>query len=226
MEVDQPPAILTGAVKDLAAAVSRPSLVAALRAHSKEVVPPSIRSVPLPRGAGLPSGSAGWEIAVMPPAKVAASLKPGKKPPPAAKPVLIHVIVVPDGQRTWMGIGGDDAGLAARLAASLGTTGDKLAGRAELAAFKDGKVGSGGFTTARALPEIPVQLMVAGGGWPPRMTQALEDLDQMPQHGMSPLLFSSTAKEGGPPSVTVATWTIPRGTIEDLVTTILRHGGF
>jgi hypothetical protein len=43
---------------------------------------------------------------------------------------------------------------------------------------------------------------------------------------MSPLLFSSTAQQGGPPSVTVATWTIPRGTIEDVVSTILRHGGF
>jgi hypothetical protein len=69
-------------------------------------------------------------------------------------------------------------------------------------------------------------MMIAGGSWPPRLGQALEDLDEMPQKGMSPLLFSSTAKEGGPPAVTVSTITVPRGTIEDVVTTILRHGGF
>jgi hypothetical protein len=48
----------------------------------------------------------------------------------------------------------------------------------------------------------------------------------MPQKGVSPILFSSTAKAGGPPSVIAGQITVPRGTIEDVVTTILRHGGF
>jgi len=226
LEVDQSPATVTGAVKDLVAAITRPSLVAAMRAHDKDAVPPAIRSVPMPRGATLPAGSQHWVMELMGQDRHAAPPKAGKKPAPPVKPLLSHFLIVPDGQRTWVGIGGDDVAVATRLAASLATTGDKLAGRAELASFKDGKVGSGGFFTTRAIPEIPLQMMIAGGSWPPRLGQALEDLDEMPQKGMSPLLFSSTAKEGGPPAVTVSTITVPRGTIEDVVTTILRHGGF
>ena len=225
IEVDQPPATVTGAVKELVAAVSRPSFAAAMRAHDKDAVPLSLRSAPMPKGASLPAGSQHWVFELLPQSHPGGPSKTAKKPTPP-RPLLSHVLIAPDGQRTWIGIGGDDSGVAARMAACLATTGDKLAGRAELAPLKEGKVGSGGFITARALPEIPMQMMIAGGGWMPGVNQALDDLDQMPQKGMSPLLFSSTAKEGGPPSVTVSTMTVPRGTIEDLVTTMLRHGGF
>jgi hypothetical protein len=225
LEVDQPPAIASGALKDLAAAVSRPSLVAAVRAHDKEITPLSLRSAPMPKGATLPAGSLHW-VVELPLVQRAAPPKTDKKPPPTPKPLVTHLLFVPDGPRTWVGLGGDDVGVASRLAASLATGGDKLSGRADLAPFKDVKVGAGGFLTGRAVPELALQLRIAGGGSTGGVSEALDDVDQMPQKGMSAMLFSSTAQPGGPPSTTISTLTIPRGTIEDLVTTILRHGGF
>ncbi len=152
--------------------------------------------------------------------------KEAKKPEPAPKAVVAHVFMAPDGPRTWVGIGGDEASVSSKLAASLATSGDNLGSRAELASLKSASVGTGGFFTARGLAEVPVQMRLLGGGQAWGLDQALDNLDQMPQKGTSPILFASTAKAGGPPSVVTGQVTVPRGTIEDVVTTILRHGGF
>jgi hypothetical protein len=108
----------------------------------------------------------------------------------------------------------------------MATSSDNLGGRADLASFKAASIGAGGFFTARGLAQVPVQMRLLGGGFASGVSQALDDLDQMPQKGVSPILFSSTAKAAGPPSVITGQVTVPRGTIEDVVTTILRHGGF
>jgi hypothetical protein len=224
LEVDQAPATITGALKDLSAAIGRPSLAAAIRAHDKEAGIPALRSAPMPRGAALPPGSLHW-VLELPAEPQRAASKPGKKVAPP-KPTLVHVLVAPDGARTWVGIGGDDSSVASHVASSLGSTGDKLSGRADLASFKDAKVGAGGFMTARSFLEIVLQLGAMGGRSNRFVGEALDDLEAMPQKGMSPLTFSSTAQPGGPPATTVSTLSVPRGTIEDVVTTVLRHGGF
>jgi hypothetical protein len=228
IEVDQPTAALVGAMKDLSSALSKPALLAALRAQNKDVAPIVLRSAPIAKAAGLPAGTMHWVLELPPPAHHAKSdaKKDAKKPEPAPKPVTVHVVMAPDGPRTWVGIGGDEAGVTSKLAASMATSGDNLGGRADLASFKTASVGTGGFFTARGLAQVPVQLRLLGGGQAFGVSQALDDLEQMPQKGVSPILFSSTAKAGGPPAVVTGQVTVPRGTIEDVVTTILRHGGF
>ncbi len=228
IEADQPSAVLTGAMKDLANALSKPALLAALKAQNKDAAPIVLRAAPIARAAGLPSGTLHWVLELPPPPHHAKSdtKKDAKKPEPAPKPVVVHVFMAPDGARTWVGLGGDEAGVAGKLAASMATSGDNLGGRADLASLKTASVGAGGFFTARGLAQVPVQLRLLGGGQAWGVSQALDDLEQMPQKGISPILFSSTAKAGGPPSVVTSQITVPRGTIEDVVTTILRHGGF
>jgi hypothetical protein len=231
IEVDQPSAALIGAMKDLSSATSRPALLAALRAQNKDVTPVALRPAPVAKAAGLPAGTMHWVLELPPPVHHARNAtsdtkKDAKKPAPAPKPVMVHVFMAPDGQRTWVGIGGDEAGVASKLAASLASGGDHLGGRADLASLKTESVGAAGFFTARGLAQTPIQLRLLAGGQAWGASESLDDLDQMPQKGVSPILFSTTAKAGGPPAVVTGQVTVPRGTIEDVVTTILRHGGF
>lgn len=233
LEVDQPPATLAGALKDLSTALGKPALLAALRGRNKDVTPIVLRSAPVAKAAGLPSGTTHW-ILELPPPPVRHARKDDDrdartkdaKTAPAPRPVTVHVFVAPDGQRTWVGVGGDETVVAAKLALSTAGSGDNLGGRTDLASLKAASVGAAGFVTARGLSQLPVELRVLAAGQAWGGAEALDDLDQMPQKGASPILFSSTAKAGGPPSVVTSQITVPRGTIEDVVTTILRHGGF
>jgi hypothetical protein len=228
IEIDQPSAALTGAMKDLSSAMSKPALLAALRAQNKDVTPVVLRQAPVAKAAGLPAGTMHWVLELPPPVHHARTetKKDAKKPAPAPKPVTVHVFMAPDAQRSWVGIGGDEAGVASKLAASLASGSDNLGGRADLASLKTASVGSAGFFTARGLAQTPLQLRLLAGGQAWGANESLDDLDQMPQKGVTPILFSTTARAGGPPAIVTSQVTVPRGTIEDVVTTILRHGGF
>jgi hypothetical protein len=149
-----------------------------------------------------------------------------KKPAAPAKPLQIHVFVVPDGARTWIGIGGDEAITAARLAATLGSAGEKLGARADLAALKDARIGSGGFFTARGLPETAQQVSLLGnaGAW--GASEVFDEAAQMPHQGLSPIVFTTAIQAGATPATVVARIQVPRDAIEDVVTTVLKHGGF
>ena len=234
IEVDEPSARIAGALKELSAAISRPSALAAFRAHEKDVVPPGLRAVAVTKSSGLPAGAQHYVLELHPGehrASAAAKAAPGARPKPLekkpagpAKPLQVHVFVVPDGQRTWIGVGGDEAVTAARLATALGSSGEKLASRADLASLKDARVGSGGFFTARGLPEAAQQfaLLTNAATW--GASETFEEASQMPHQGLSPVVFSATSQPGA--SGLVARLQVPRDTIEDVVTTILRRGGF
>jgi hypothetical protein len=227
LEVDDGAARFSGALKELSAAVSRPGFVAALHAKSKDT-PLVLRALPVPRGAALPAGTQHYllELPASPPAVPKATDKkaPPKKPV-VVRPVQIHVFVAPDGARSWLGIGGDEATVASRLAAALAPSGDKLASRPELAGLKDAKTGSGGFVTVRGVPEAIDEVSIFLRGSTSRSAEIFDEAAQMPNHGLTPIVFSSTAQAGSPATVT-ARLQIPRGAIEDVVTTVLRHGGF
>jgi len=227
-------ALLGWRVIELAAAVGRPSVGAAYREKLRDAVPPALRSVPAPKIAGLPAGVQHFVLELHTlERKAPAPPRPGKPPPPAAKkplpplkPLLVHILVAPDGHRTWIAVGGDEAVTASRLSVALGTTGDKLAAHADLAAMKDATVGAGGFFTARGLPEAGQQLplLLEGATWLGKET--FDEAAQMPHQGLTPILFSSTAQSGGGAAVTVTRITLPRDAIEDAVATVLRRGGF
>ena len=234
IELDEPSTRTASGLKELAAAIGRPSVGAAYREKLRDAVPPALRSVPVPKAAGLPAGAQHFVLELHTLERKAPSPpRPGKPPPPAPKkplgplrPLLVHIFLLPDGHRTWLAVGGDEAVTASRLALTLGSGGDKLATQAALAPLKDASVGAGGFFTARGLPEAAQQipLVLNGATWVAKET--FDEALQMPHQGLTPILFSSTAQSGGPLAVTVTRLTLPRDAIEDAVSAVLRHGGF
>jgi hypothetical protein len=234
IELDEPSTRMASGLKELAAAIGRPSVGAAYREKLKDAVPPALRSLPVPKSAGLPAGAQHYVLELHTLERKAPSPpRPGnpappapKKPLPPLKPLLVHIFLLADGPRTWLAVGGDEVVTASRLAATLAPGSDKLATHAALAPLKDASVGAGGFFTARGLPEAAQQvpLVLNGATWVAKET--FDEAAQMPHQGLTPILFSSTAQSGSATAVTVTRVSVPRDAIEDAVATILRHGGF
>ena len=223
LEVDQPAAVRVDALKALVAALARPGVFAAY--HAKPGARAlAVRSVPLPKGSPLPKGTERFTIDV-PLADGGPAAPSGGKPAPAPKPLAIDVFVVPDGGRSWLGIGCDPALVSAKLAAAVGGTGDTLGARPELSSMKNTVVGAGGFFTARGLPEIAVEAGAFGDD-PGALANAAGLFDvsaQVGHQGVTPIPFSLTAPAAAP-GTAVATLQVPRATVEDVVLAILKHG--
>ncbi len=129
-EVDEPAAVRVDAMKALVAALARPGVFAAY--HAKPGVRAlAVRSVPLPKSSPLPKGTERFTIDV-PLADSGPAAPSGGKPAPVPKPLGIEVFAVPDGARSWFGIGCDPTLVSAKLAAAVGGSGDTLGARPEL----------------------------------------------------------------------------------------------
>jgi hypothetical protein len=217
-------------VKNLAAALSRPKLQAALRAkladllsgeegnESTASIPTGFTFKPTAAPKELPKGSLAFELALTrDPVRTTGNKKAPAKPPPPAK---LQVMVVPESARTWVILGGDKAQLtktvlAATEAAPL--TG-KLASRTDLAAMKDGKFSAASFTTLQSFLES-----IGGAARlsldPEASRSAAEAhsmLESTPNRGKTPILFASEiALDNG------ITWRsrfdVPKGVIEDAI---------
>jgi hypothetical protein len=233
MAMDQAPAKTVAALKQLAVAWSRPGIAVAWRAKDKDAAMPSFRSMPLPKGAALPSGSAHYVVEVALPAEPAPR-SPHTRPKPAAnvrktgaaKPLEVHLVIAPDGpSRTWVAVAGDENLAASKLAATLGQGEGKLSSRAELASFKAGPVGSGGFFTVRGLYELVfLGVLLAGEQLESGDAAALDSVAQTPGQGSLAIPFSMTTQSGGPPIAVQATLQVPRGAIDDVVALLLKNG--
>lgn len=172
LELEEPIAKVGPLVKEWAAAYNRPGMQKFIKGKhtEKDAQFAKIASVAAPKG--LPAGTVHIEMTIptgydyetppIAPAPPPAAKGPGARPapPPAPpkppkrtprKPVVVHVVAVPDGGRTVLGIGLDVDLLAKRAAQSLLTAPDTdtLKTRAGLEALKDGKVGGAGFVTPR-----------------------------------------------------------------------------
>jgi hypothetical protein len=205
-----------------------------LRAKHADAVVPTFRSAPLPRGVTLPAGSVQYVLELPPPpdslimpvmpAPPHSKAKPAKPLP--RKGLAFHLIVAPDGQRTWAGIAGDETLAATRMLASMGTTGDKLGSRADLGSLKqNASLGSAGFLTLRGLGGVLAMIAMSVGDSPSEISSVYEESLQLPHQALSPIPFSFTPQAGNPGSF-VSTFTISKGSIEDFVTTVVKHGGF
>jgi hypothetical protein len=234
-ERDEPATRAISALKDMTGAIGRPGLFATWHKKNPDrPAPVAIRSAPLPRGATLPAGSVHYVVEIfvagdsMPMAPPAPGDK-AKKPPPRPKPLAVHVLLVPDGQRSWLGLGGDDALCAARVAASMGNTGATLGSRSDLGSIKQNtSVGGAGFLTLRGIAETAAIGSMLDGESPSEVASVYEDSLALPHQALTPLPFSLTpgAGQAGSPGPVVATFAIPKGSIEDFVTMVVKHGGF
>jgi hypothetical protein len=234
-EVDEPGAQLEASIKDFVAAWARPGLAAAYRSKLPGLGrPPAIRSVPLPKAASSwPKGAAHYAIefpplTVPPSAPKRSGAKDGKDKEhrSAPKPWVVHVLLVPDATRTWVGVSPDEVGVTAKLDAAMAGSGATLASRADLASLKSLRVGGASFfTLAGAATEIAAFGSSLQAPWHD-VIGPVDDLRQAPHHGLTPILFTSAVSSPTPPSSAVVTLDVPRAAIDDLLVVIARHGGY
>jgi hypothetical protein len=220
VEIDEPATVKIDAMKALAAAMSRPGVFAAY--HAKPGARAlAVRSTPMPKGSSLPKGTEHFAIDV-PVTSDRVYTAPGAKGAAATpKPVGLDVFVVPDGARSWVGVGCDPAQIMAKLAASVGGSGDTVAAKGELVAMKDTAVGAGGFLTARAMEFLAAEVSLLSS--PGDLENLATFLDGTAHQGQTPMPFSLTAP-ASTPGTAVATLQVPRGTVEDVVAALVKHG--
>jgi hypothetical protein len=142
---------------------------------------------------------------------------PGKAAP-RPKEVVFHVLLLPDGQRTWVGLASDRDALGKLM---KGLKGQKpgpeaIAGRGDLAMFKSGKHSSGGFTTLDGMMKAMLWLFVTrspGGG--NDLAQFRAVFERMPHKGATPITIFNDVNAGARPQVTFnARW--PRESLADV----------
>ena len=135
-------------------------------------------------------------------------------------PMTLHIFFVPDGNRTWVAIGGDAAALGTKVATVLpnGDDAKKLGKRPGLEGTHDAKMGSGGFFELEAGLAAVDQLGAVAQGDVASIGHDVDDLLRAPHKGATPLPFSLTAQSS--PSALVMTFSVPKAAIEDIVSLV------
>ena len=145
----------------------------------------------------------------------------GPPPQPKTIDVKMHILLMADGQRTWMGLAGNRDELA-KLMATLKGKGpaDSLATRSELAGLKRGKHSAGSVTSLDgALGVLKPMVMgfmasapagVAGPG-----QQVLTMFERLPNKGKTPITAYVDVDAGAKPRTSM-TMTVPRETLDDI----------
>jgi hypothetical protein len=201
MELDEPPAPILAALSELSRALARPG-VARFLGGATSVASPTFRHAALPRGIALPARSQHFVLELH---------STRSTSPPRVTAWGIHLILVPDGPRSWIGIGGDAPMVASKLMASIAAPGDA---RAELAPLDHDKVGAAGFLNVRAVPEGIVQLVAIDADSNQEAFAWLRSLRSLPHRGLTPVVYSFTASPG---DLAAFALHLPRGAIEDAI---------
>ena len=168
---------------------------------------------------GLPAGSIVYELAI--PASVLSHEppplpgdKPARKPPPG-KPITFVLVLVPQGQTTWLGISADEKILAEKLNTALkGAQDQTLAGRAGLGPLKTTSAVSGGFFSLSGLLGGMQSALFGMGSGSSRVFAS------MPHQGKTPMTHLATVKSEGQGLVLDWKVTMPRAVVEDIAAAI------
>jgi hypothetical protein len=226
IEIDEPAGRLSGVLKELSSVWDRKEIATAYRANAAGTLPPALRAAPMPKGVSLPPGSEHHLIELYPveASSPSTGAPGGKAHAGASKPVVLHAFVVPEGGRTWLGIGGGEPLIASKLSAAVRSTGDALGGRAELASLQGESVGCAGFFSVRGLAGAALELARLTGHSGQEGAEQLDEVERLPHRGVIPVAFSLTAHPDVAPAVAVASLTVPRAAIEDIIAAVLRHG--
>jgi hypothetical protein len=171
---------------------------------------------------GLPAGSVVYELAVpssmfqlghTPPS---AAPGDGRAQPPPGKPVPLVLIVVPQGNTTWLGVSADEKILVQKLSVALKGPADKsLASRGGLTSLNSQRAISGGFFSLASFMGSARSFMTrTRGGDPSRVMAA------MPHKGATPILLAVTAKPEGKGLVVDMNLQFPRAVVEDIAAAV------
>ncbi|CAN5918481.1 hypothetical protein BH11MYX4_BH11MYX4_43260 [soil metagenome] len=211
-------------LKDWAALWNRPAFAkwAKLQASGKMLA--QMRTAPPPAGVALPKDTVHLEIVIpradLEDGPVAVPTGRGQKPAPPAKarripvrPLVLHVLAVPDQGGSWVGFGMDGKLLAQKAAASLSTAPDgaTLGKAASAEALRDVKANGAFLATLRGL--LVFSALDRGSH------TAFGLLGSLPSKGQTPIVltFTSQGPAAGSAGSAVASFKLPRGAIEDMI---------
>ena len=155
------------------------------------------------RGAGLGAGSTQWELVI--PGK---AFEPGWTPPGEkkvrGKALSMFLILMPDGDRTWIGFSADQKLLKKKMAAvkKAAPAAQKLSGRAGLGGLKTTKAIGGGFFTLDSFTNGASPTMMALRD--ELGVDASKALAQLPNRGQTPMLHFTRVQDGAGPTISVS----------------------
>jgi hypothetical protein len=148
----------------------------------------------------------------------------GPTPPDQGKPktvdVKAYILIMGDGDRTWLGFAADRDGLAKLMAQAKGATpgADTIASNAALGRFKNEKHSALTVTSIEGLvgmlkPGLMATMRAAPGA-PNELQQILAIIEKMPNKGTSLIVGSGDVNAGSKPTLTVGI-EVPKGAVED-----------
>jgi hypothetical protein len=219
--IEEPIAKVGGLVKDWVKLAARPTFAAALKPSAKELAPPTMKVVALPKSAALPADALHVEItqdqfgtAALPP--------PGAKVAPPKSPVVrtkLHLVLVPDGKRTWISVAMEEAVAIARAQGMLAPGKQPaLDGRVGLESLKSWRSNSGGFVTMRSIALSGPVLVFAES--PSHLLGGRDPLKGIGSQGqaVTPILLGAAAQSSqvgaGATQLTVE---VPRAAVRDVM---------
>jgi hypothetical protein len=221
--VDEGPAAMKKIVTGLANAYKQKGVEAGLKklAGSEAKYLPAVKSGTAPSSLG--AGSEALEITIsnleVPPPPN------GPAPKPAATMSLkVNVILMPDGNTTWLAIGLSKDDLVKKLLAVKSGASDKdqLSSRAGLEGLKNGKQMLGGFVSAAMITQPVAAYFLGDAVIDPRYasaegTQFAQALLGLPNKAQTPLLIQAGGAQGTTTKLSLA-FDVQQGTVEDLKT--------
>lgn len=132
---------------------------------------------------------------------------------------MIHILMVPDNEQTWIGVGGDEAALASKLTFTIGGPSNDLGARPDLASLTMASVGAGGFVTVSGLIGAGFSTELAVNGILGEHSPMRKD--DLPKHAGAPIVFSVTpGRASAPLSVTAR---VSSGFIQDVLDAFARE---
>jgi hypothetical protein len=144
------------------------------------------------------------------PANLFESIRGKTDPAPAvgAARLELLVVVVPDGDATWIGFGPDEQQVVARLRGQARGEAVTLARRSGLEAFRSGSYAGGGFFTLRSF-DTTLGLLGTGLDW-----------SALPNKGEAPVLVSWSADHS--PATARAHVSVPGAVLRDIAAIVAR----
>ena len=227
MGVEEGPASLRRYLRDVVTAYNRPTLQRLMKTElgSDAKHLPLVKVVAAPRQIGV--GSLDIQIKVPKVEDPSASLgpsSPGGPVPIAPKlvDVEVHLLLMADGGRSWMGLAGDRDALAKLMVGLKGAKPgvDSLASRSNLGRFRtethsSGMVASLDGVVGSLQPLAMVLMQIAPGSAQGVGQQVMSMLGQMPNQGKTPITMFVDINQSPKPQSTF-TLQVPAGTLTDL----------
>jgi len=169
------------------------------------------------RGAGLPAGSRTYEFVVPASTFAVYSVDAGKRT--GGTPLPVYLTVVPDGDRTWVGLSADAKHLRQKLVTVLRAPREQtLQGRGGLTSLRQGKHVEAGFTSLSGLAGSALLWAMADEDEPKTDLFA-----HAPHGGQTPWFFTANATAAPSPQYEIKA-TIPKEALQDLLAVAMSAG--